>query len=519
MSDVHVKPGPVSTPPPAIRLCDIIAEIPGATLAPGFAYAARSVVTGVHHDSRQVAPGDVFVARDGEKVSGVQFIPQAVERGALAVIVKAGTKVDAQGAAVIYVDDVALALALASAAVYGHPTFGLEVIGITGTNGKTTTLHLLRNLLEEAGFRPGTVGTLGISFDSQSRPSAFTSPEADELARIARAMRDRSASHLIMEVSSIALVAKRCDAIRFRVAVFTNLTQDHLDYHGSMENYAAAKARLFEEFAPGAAVLNIDDAFGRELTGRVAQGTSVRTYSTKDAKADVFASSLGMSSQGLRMVVESRGESLVIETPLLGAHNAENLLAAASVALELGIPTRTIESALSRPIVVAGRLERCDDPKLDDVSVVVDYAHTPDALQRALSSLRPFATAGLICVFGCGGDRDKAKRPLMGRVVAELADHGILTNDNPRSERPEDIAEAVLPGLSVGPAKYRVLLDRRSAIREAVLSAPPGAVVLLAGKGHEPYQIIGSETLPFDDRIEARAALAERRQERQGQRP
>ena len=219
------------------------------------------------------------------------------------------------------------------------------------------------------------------------------------------------------------------------------------------------------------------------------------------------------------MVVLSRGESLVIDSPLLGAHNAENLLAAAAVALELGIPPRTIESALSRPIVVAGRLERCDDPKVDDVSVVVDYAHTPDALQRALTSLRPFAAGGLICVFGCGGDRDKQKRLLMGKLVAELADRGILTNDNPRSERPEDIAEAVLSGLSVGPAQYSVVLDRRSAIREAVLSAPPGSVVLLAGKGHEPYQIIGSETLPFDDRIEARAALAERRNQRQGLRP
>lgn len=466
------------------------------------------VVTGVHHDSREVSPGDVFVARDGARTTGVSFVPQAIERGALAVVAKVGTEIDTGDAALIWVDDVPRALSLAAAAVYGHPTFGLDVVGITGTNGKTTVLHLVRSMLEEAGFRPGVMGTLGVGLGADVRPSAFTSPEGDELARQARLMRDRGATHLVMEVSSIALAAARCDAVRFRAAVFTNLTQDHLDYHGTMEAYGEAKARLFEEFAPGAAVINADDAFGAKLVRRAPRGTQVFSYSKHAGAAVVSASSLTMSSRGLEIEVRYGGETLNIVSPLLGAHNAENLLAAAALGFALDLPHQAIAAGLSRGVRVPGRLERCDDPARDDVTVVVDYAHTPDALERALTSLRPFASTELVCVFGCGGDRDRTKRPRMGAVAGELADVALVTNDNPRSERPEDIRDAILLGLLHQRARVVVELDRRRAIEQAILEAPRGAVVLVAGKGHETYQIIGAETLAFDDRVEARRALS-----------
>ncbi len=503
--------GPVSTPPPAARLRDVIAELPGARLAPGSEAHGALVITGVHHDSREVGPGDLFVARDGAKTSGVSFVAQALERGALAVIAKTGTTVDTKDAALVWVDDVPRSLSLAAASVYGHPTFGLDVVGITGTNGKTTVLHLVRAMLEHAGFRPGVIGTLGVGLGAEQKPSAFTSPEGDELARQARWMRDRGATHLVMEVSSIALAAARCDAVRFRAAVFTNLTQDHLDYHGTMEAYGEAKARLFEAFAPGSAVLNVDDAFGAALAKRVPSGTQVVTYSKRAGAATVSPSSLTMSPRGLELTVVIGEREVVVASPLLGAHNAENLLAAIALGVALELPVDSISQGLSREVRVPGRLERCDDPKVDDITVVVDYAHTPDALERVLTSLRPFTQTSLVCVFGCGGDRDRTKRPRMGAVAGELADQAFLTNDNPRSERPEDIRDAILLGLLHQKARVVVELDRRVAIDQAILGAPSGAVVLVAGKGHETYQIIGAQTFDFDDRVEARAALARRR--------
>jgi UDP-N-acetylmuramoyl-L-alanyl-D-glutamate--2,6-diaminopimelate ligase len=507
--------GPVSTPPPAMRLRDVVAEIPGAVLHSTDPRAGEVVVSGVRHDSRAVSPGDLFVARRGGTRDGLDFVPQAVVRGALAVMIDKSALAEASAVPsdvpVVLTEDVPLGLALASAAVYGHPTFGMEVVGITGTNGKTTVLHLIEAVLLEASMRPGVIGTLGARFESFESVSGFTSPEADELARLARRMRDRGASHLVMEVSSIALAAKRCDGVRFRAAVFTNLTQDHLDFHGSMEAYGAAKARLFTDFAPGAAVLNLDDSLGGSLVQRVPPGTRTVTYSKTDKGASVYATSLELSKKGVSLALVAAGTPLVIESALLGAHNAENLLATVALGVALELSLDRVCEALSRPISVPGRLTRCDDPALDDIAVVVDYAHTPDALARVLTSLRPFAAGGLTCVFGCGGDRDKAKRPLMGEVAGRLADRVILTNDNPRSERPVDIAAAVLEGLRGAAGEVTVELDRRAAIARAIREALPGGVVLVAGKGHEPYQIVGTETLPFDDTLEAKDALRARR--------
>ena len=503
-----------------LRVEELVHEIPGARLATPGVRDAR--ITGVHHDSRRIEPGDLFVARSGARADGARFVAEAVTRGARAVL--ATREVPVAGVAKIEVDDVPSGLAYASAAVYGHPTFGLEVVGITGTNGKTTTAHLVQAVIAGCGGRAGIIGTLGARFADLDLPPTLTSPEADELARIAAAMRARGAEHLVMEVSSIALIARRSDAVRFRVAAFTNLTQDHLDYHGSMEAYAEAKARLFVDLAPGSAAINVDDPFGRELVRRVAPADGPRSvvlarFSTRTTasldEAEVAPLDLAFSRAGIAITARTPAGVVKIASPLFGAHNAQNLLAALSIAWLLDLDVARAAEALSTSIGVPGRLERCDTPGEDDVIVLVDYAHTPDALARVLESVRILGEQGrIVCVFGCGGDRDPQKRPLMGAAVGRGADVAIVTNDNPRSEDPRAIADAILPGLEGAKARVVVELDRRAAIELAVVEAAPGDVILLAGKGHEPYQILGATTHAFDDRDEARRALSIRRAER-----
>jgi UDP-N-acetylmuramoyl-L-alanyl-D-glutamate--2,6-diaminopimelate ligase len=510
------------------RLADVVHEVPGASLTD--AAFADVHVAGVHQDSRRVTPGDLFVARSGGRSDGEAFIADAIRRGAVAVLVKTGSHATFSGAARIEADDVPRAIAFAAAAVYGHPTFSIEVVGITGTNGKTTTSYLTSAAIRGCGGRPGIVGTLGYRFEGLDQTATHTSPEADELARIAASMRDHGATHLVMEVSSIALAASRADAVRFRVAAFTNLTHDHLDYHGTMAVYAAAKERLFFELSPGAAAINVDDAFGARLAEKVLQqkmphAAILARYSAKtDAprEVEIAPEKLSFDASGITMVVRTPRGSVDVRSPLIGAHNASNLLCALANAYLLDLDVKDAAAALSENIVVAGRLERCDDPAVDDVVALVDYAHTPDALERVLQSVRAFARgkdgapSRVVCVFGCGGDRDPKKRPVMGEVVGRLADVAIVTNDNPRSEDPRVIADAILPGLASAGAKPIVELDRHAAIERAILEAGPGDVVLLAGKGHEPYQILGERTVAFDDRDEAKRALAKRRTARPG---
>jgi UDP-N-acetylmuramoyl-L-alanyl-D-glutamate--2,6-diaminopimelate ligase len=515
---------PRAAPPFALALRELAREIPEAVLCDDTTGEVH--VGGVHHDSRRVEPGDLFVARAGLHTTGAHFIAEAVVRGAAAVLVERGSLADTLGVPRVEAVDIPRALAFASAAVYGHPTFALEVVGITGTNGKTTTAHLVRAAIDACGGRAGIVGTLGYRFADLDLPPTHTSPDADELARLAAGMRARGASHLVMEVSSIALAQKRAEAVRFRVAAFTNLTQDHLDFHGSMEAYAEAKARLFFDLAPGAAAINVDDTFGRELARRLAPGGaggpreaplarfSAEVGAGADA-AEIAPTALAHTRAGIELTARTPAGPVTIRSPLVGAHNVENLLTALSIAWLLDLDMQAAAAALSAPITVAGRLERCDTPE-DDVAVLVDYAHTPDALERVLDSVRPLAAARVRCVFGCGGDRDPRKRPLMGEAVGHLADVAIVTNDNPRGEHPLVILAAILPGLARGRAEVIVELDRRRAIDRAVIEAEPGDVVLIAGKGHEPYQIVGSVTSPFDDRDEARRALAARRKQRVG---
>jgi UDP-N-acetylmuramoyl-L-alanyl-D-glutamate--2,6-diaminopimelate ligase len=473
---------------------------------------AGARVTDVRHDSRKISRGELFVARRGARTSGVEHAAAAVAGGASAILVARGSALPAVPVPIVEVDDVRLALALAAEALHGNPSRGLDVIGITGTNGKTTTSFLVEHALSGAGARPGRLGTLGFHFGDEHVDSPLTTPEADEIARYAARVRDAGGSHLVMEVSSHALAQARVDATRFAVAAFTNLTQDHLDYHGTLDEYARAKRRLFTELRPRASAINVDDPFGAGLArdAALAEPEARLLRVSRAGRAEVRPGRIELDPQGLRGSIELPSGRVEIATRLVGAHNLDNVLLALAIVDALGLDAGRAAAALGDAPPVPGRLERCDEPG-DDLTVLVDYAHTPDALSRALEAARALAPSEVVCVFGCGGDRDPDKRPKMGDAVGAGADRAFLTSDNPRSEDPAVIARAVEAGLRAHGKPHVVELDRSRAIRAAVLGARPGAVVLVAGKGHEPYQIVGGVTRPFDDRVEARRALAERR--------
>jgi UDP-N-acetylmuramoyl-L-alanyl-D-glutamate--2,6-diaminopimelate ligase len=399
----------------------------------------------------------------------------------------------------------------AAEALYGFPTRSLGVVGITGTNGKTTSAWLAAEAIQGAGGRTARLGTLGFAFGRERTEGSLTTPQADEISRYAARVLAQGGTHLCMEVSSHALAQARVDALHFQVAAFTNLTQDHLDYHDSMEAYGAAKERLFAELAPERAVINIDDPFGQALLSR--SQAPVLSVS-RSGQADVTPERLDAGAHGILAAVRLPSGVVELKSPLVGAHNLDNLLLALAIVEALGLDVAAAARALGRVHAVPGRLERCDVPA-DDVTVVVDYAHTPDALERALGALRHLTQGRVLCVFGCGGDRDARKRPLMGEVVGRLADRAYVTSDNPRSESAQVICDAIELGLRQHDTPYCVELERSVAIQSAILDADPEDVVLIAGKGHEPYQVIGDDVRRFDDRVEARRALALRR-ERQG---
>jgi UDP-N-acetylmuramoyl-L-alanyl-D-glutamate--2,6-diaminopimelate ligase len=463
---------------------------------------------GVRQDSRRVEAGDLFVARSGGKVSGASFAQAAVARGAVALIVERGAPLPELSVPMIEVADARRSLALAAEAVYGYPSRALALVGITGTNGKTTTAWLVERALAGVGAKPARLGTVGFAFGGQSVDSPLTTPEADDISRFAARARDAAGTHFVMEVSSIALTLERVRALHFKVAAFTNLTQDHLDFHASMADYAETKAQLFTELAPEASVLNVDDAFGAELAQRV-KGRVIRV--SKRAGADVHPKQVSVDGQGIRGTIATPSGEISLDSRLVGQHNLDNLLLSLGVLEALGVDLELAARALGAAPQVPGRLERCDEAG-DDILVLVDYAHTPDALERVLDAVRTMTPRRVLCVFGCGGDRDPQKRPKMGQAVGSRADYTLITNDNPRSEEPRAIAAAIEAGLRQTSGAYEVELDRARAIERAVLMAGPEDVVLIAGKGHEPYQIIGSESHEFDDRVEARRALSLRRQ-------
>lgn len=464
-------------------------------------------VTDVRQDSRRVEKGDLFVARSGGKVDGATFVEEAVRRGAVALLAEHATVLPPVPLPILRVDDARTALGLAAEAVHDYPTKKLRTIGITGTNGKTTTAWLAACAIDAAGGAAARLGTLGYSFRGDSIDESLTTPEGDDVSRLAHRALSRGASHFVMEVSSVALTQARVEAVSFAGAAFTNLTQDHLDFHGSMDAYAAAKARLFTELSPDVAVLFVDDPFGAELARR-SRGRVITVG--RSSGAIVRAVEARVDAAGIRARVLFPSFEVVLQSRLVGAHNLENLLVTLGLVHGLGLSVPLAAEGLALAPPAPGRLERCDEPG-DDITVLVDYAHTPDALRRVLEAVRSLTRGNVHCVFGCGGDRDPDKRPKMGAAVAALADRATITNDNPRGEDPASIASAIDLGFVGSSTPYDIELDRSTAIERAVLAAAPGDLVLVAGKGHEPYQILGTETRDFDDRLEAKHALAKRR--------
>ena len=467
---------------------------------------------GIAYDSRAVAPGQIFVALKGRHADGAAYAAQAAAAGASAIV--AEDPADAATAIPwIVVPNARLALARLAAEYFEHPSRDLRVVGITGTNGKTTTAYLVAGIFEAAGTRCGMIGTVEYRVGPTKIPpipATRTTPEAPELQGLLRRMRDEGCGACAMEVSSHALALRRADAIRFAGAVFTNLTRDHLDFHASMEDYFAAKRRLFELAGPDApALVNADDPRGAtllELAGRAVSYGLART-------ADVSPGPLHFSLDGLAFEIRCPQGTVRVRSRLVGKPNVYNILAAVGVTAAMGVPIEAIEEGLRNLSGVPGRFEVVSSPT-DDITVVVDYAHTDDALRNLLETARPMAQR-LVTVFGAGGDRDRTKRPLMGLVAARLSDVVVITSDNPRSEDPARIIEEVMRGAEpeVRQSQARVLtvVDRAEAIRTAVRDAAAGDLVLVAGKGHEKYQEIGGVSHPFDDVTMARAALAERR--------
>lgn len=468
-------------------------------------------VTSVAYDSRRVSPGAVFVALRGLKADGASFAAQAAGRGASLVV--AETPAPA-GLAVpwLVVSDARVALALLADRFYGHPSRDLSVIGVTGTNGKTTTAYLLAAILDAAGLPAGIMGTVSYRVGREEREAARTTPEAPDVQQLLREMKERGCRSAVMEVSSHALALKRVDGMRFAAAIFTNLTRDHLDFHADMESYFAAKRRLFEMLPPGApAIINADDPRGAALVPVTSRPI---TYGIQQA-ADVRPDSLELGLDGVMLDVLTPRGSVAIRSKLVGRPNAYNILAATAAAVALDLPLQSIAEGVHALSGVPGRFEVVSSAS-DNVTVVVDYAHTDDALRNLLETARPLAKRRLITVFGCGGDRDRTKRPLMGMVAARLSDVVLITSDNPRSEDPARIIDEIRRGIPAGtPAGSRQtdvvpIVDRAEAIERAVAIADPDDLILIAGKGHEKYQQIGDRVLPFDDVAVARRALASR---------
>jgi UDP-N-acetylmuramoyl-L-alanyl-D-glutamate--2,6-diaminopimelate ligase len=473
--------------------------------------SASLAVASVAYDSRRVHEGAVFVALRGQKADGAAFAAQAVSRGAIAIVAETPRP---EGVTVpwLQTSDARLALALLADRYYEHPSRRMPVIGVTGTNGKTTTAYLLASVLDAAGLPAGVMGTVSYRVGREEREAARTTPEAPDVQQLLAEMIDHGCRSAVMEVSSHALALKRVDGMRFAAAIFTNLTRDHLDFHEDMESYFAAKRRLFEMLDGDApAVINADDPRGPSLLAACRRAV---TYGISQP-ADVTPGPVQLALEGLTLDVRTPKGSVAIRSPLVGRPNVYNILAATAAAVALDLSLEAVARGVHALPGVPGRFEVVSSGA-DNVTVVVDYAHTDDALRNLLETARPLAGKRLITVFGCGGDRDRTKRPLMGMVASRLSDVVIVTSDNPRSEDPARIIEEIRRGIAPGTQGGRAtdvlsVVDRAEAIERAVAMAGAGDVILVAGKGHEKYQQIGDRVLPFDDVAVARDALARRR--------
>ncbi len=483
-----------------MRLKELLARLPG--LNPDVLAQLRDVeVLGVQEDSRRVNPGDVFIARRGHSADGKRYVANAHKAGAVAVV--ADEPIEDAPLPVIVVKNAQAAASILANVTLGDPSRSMQILGITGTNGKTTTTFLLRHILKSAGKTCGMIGTCEIDDGHRSRPAAMTTPGPVTLAEILAAMRDNGCDAVAMEASSHALHQGRCAGVTFAAAGFTNLTGDHLDYHRTMEDYAAAKAELFQSLPANApAIVNADDPASQ----RMVQGSGGRPVSfSVDGEGDYSARDLHVTAGGGRFILKTPDGETPVAMSLVGKHNVQNALCAAAMAGELfGLSAHQLAKSLANASGAPGRLEKVDEGQ--PFGVIVDYAHTDDALDNVLRALRPITKNRLRVVFGCGGDRDRGKRPRMAQVAAHHADVIYVTSDNPRTEDPHRIIEDILVGFETRESVF-VEADRRAAIGRVIADAEPGDMVLLAGKGHENYQIVGDQRLSFDDVDEARRAI------------
>ncbi|MDD2619082.1 MAG: UDP-N-acetylmuramoyl-L-alanyl-D-glutamate--2,6-diaminopimelate ligase [Syntrophomonadaceae bacterium] len=455
-------------------------------------------IAGVKYDSRQVRDGDLFICISGLKTDGHQFAKQAIRNGAVAIL--AERELDfCEQVSLILTPDTRKAMARLASNLYQQPSGYLRVIGVTGTNGKTTTTHLIRAILEEAGKKTGIIGTLYARMGDYVKELGHTTPEALEIEEFISYCVRQKAEYIVMEVSSHALDLNRVDLILFNSAVFTNLTQDHLDFHHNMNSYRDSKAKLFAMIPADKhnfCVINADDAYGEDF--KRAANSRCYTFGLKN-EADVRAGALNISIKGSSFNIYHQNQEIAINTSLVGLFSVYNVLAAVTFALGEGINMDIIKSALEKVEGVAGRFEKVESEQ--DFTVIIDYAHTPDGLENILLTARHIAKHRLITVFGCGGDRDRTKRPLMGEIAARYSDFCIVTSDNPRSEEPENIIADIIPGLDkVEGSRYAIITDRREAIRHAIYLAKEGDLIIIAGKGHETYQLVKDQVLEFDDR-------------------
>lgn len=457
----------------------------------------------VRYDSRAVQPGDLFVAIRGYATDGHKYIVKAMEQGAAAVVCEEAS----EGVPAVVVENSRIALAEIAANRFGHPAESMVMLGVTGTNGKTTTTYLVEHIARVAGKRTGVIGTVGIRIGDEAEKSAHTTPESPDLQQLFARMRDARCDVVAMEVSSHALDLDRTWDAAFAVTAFSNLTQDHLDYHHTFEAYFEAKARLFSKDYPAKRVICIDDKWGKELLRRCSVAEDSVVTTGFDPSAQIHPVDVQYAPTHTTVTLDVRGSLHTFDYPLVGKFNVENVMCAFGIGLQLGFPAETIVEALEEAPQIPGRLERVSAPNTGGVSVFVDYAHTPDALEKALASIMALTPGRTVCVFGCGGDRDASKRPIMGKA-ALAADHAVVTSDNPRTEDPQAIIEDIVSGMSSGAGRFEVEADRRAAIARAIAQAKPGDSILIAGKGHEDYQLVGDQVLSFDDRIVAAEELA-----------
>ena len=460
-------------------------------------------ISGISYDSRRTLPGDLFVAVRGFEADGHRFIPKAVEKGAAVILCETPPT---DGTPYVQTDDCRLGLALCSRDFFGNPAAEMKMVGITGTSGKTSSSYLLKHLLErEKDAKAGLIGTNGNWIGDEFLHTEHTTPESYELHRLFRQMADAGCTHVVMEVSSHSLTLERVAGITFDVGVFTNLSQDHLDFHKDMEDYAAAKRKLFSQCREG--WLNADDPW----TPFMLEGAKCpcRTFSAERNDADLVAKDVRLSASGVRFAALCGGRLAITKLGIPGMFSVYNALAVIAAGLGLGISLEDCAEAMESAKGVKGRMELV--PSDGDYAILIDYAHKPDALEKVLKTLRPVTRGRLIVLFGCGGDRDRGKRPIMGHIAAELADVCVVTSDNPRTEEPMAIIEEILSGMKNSATAIQVIEDREKAIAWAIDKAGPGDVILLAGKGHEDYQVVGKEKHHMDEREIVASVLAARK--------